>query len=109
MVVSCGNRHTLVVTEDGDVFSFGLGHFGVLGRAYTPFDYDLGAAAVDPTIQLPIHDNTTEFQLTADQMSHLDLLANCTLDDSSDQCIPVAIDSLSGIKIVGASAGHRHR
>jgi hypothetical protein len=25
-------------------------------------------------------------------MSHLDLLANCTLDDSSDQCIPVAID-----------------
>jgi hypothetical protein len=109
MVVSCGNRHTLVVTEDGDVFSFGLGHFGVLGRAYTPFDYDLGVAAVDPTIQLPIDDNTNEFQLTAAQMSHLDLLANCTLDDSSDQCIPVAIDSLSGIKIVGASAGHRHR
>lgn len=34
--VSCGARHTLVVTEDGEVFSFGLGHFGVLGRSYTP-------------------------------------------------------------------------
>jgi hypothetical protein len=121
MVVSCGNRHTLVVTEDGDVFSFGLGHFGVLGRAFTPFDYHLGAAAaavVDPTVQQPFevppNDDLVlhgggEFQLTAAQMSHLDLLANCTLDDSSDQCIPVIIDSLSGIKIVGASAGHRHR
>lgn len=28
--------------------------------------------------------------------------------DSSDQCIPMKIDSLEGIKIVGASAGHRH-
>jgi alpha-tubulin suppressor-like RCC1 family protein len=34
--VSCGARHTLAVTEDGEVFSFGLGHFGVLGRSYTP-------------------------------------------------------------------------
>jgi alpha-tubulin suppressor-like RCC1 family protein len=30
------------------------------------------------------------------------------LEDSSDQCIPKLIDSLEGIKIVGASAGHRH-
>lgn len=42
--VSCGARHTLAVTEDGEVFSFGLGHFGVLGRAYTPFEYDADRA-----------------------------------------------------------------
>lgn len=30
------------------------------------------------------------------------------LVDSSDQCIPMKIDSMEGIKIVGASAGHRH-
>jgi hypothetical protein len=40
--------------------------------------------------------------------AHLDLLANLTLDDPSDQCIPKVIDSLKGIPIVGASAGHRH-
>ena len=28
--------------------------------------------------------------------------------DTSDQCIPMKIDSLEGIKIVGACAGHRH-
>lgn len=44
-----------------------------------------------------------------DQMrNQLDLLTNLTLDDSSDQCIPKVIDSLQGIRIVGASAGHRH-
>lgn len=38
--ISCGARHTIAVTEDGEVFSFGLGHFGVLGRSYTPFDHE---------------------------------------------------------------------
>ncbi len=39
------------------------------------------------------------------------MFCTCLLDrlaDSSDQCIPMKIDSLEGIKIVGASAGHRH-
>jgi hypothetical protein len=47
--VACGSRHTLAVTEDGLVFSWGLGHFGVLGRSYTPFDYDADAAVVNFT------------------------------------------------------------
>lgn len=38
----------------------------------------------------------------------IDLLANLTLDDNSDQCIPQVIDSLQGIQIIGVSAGHRH-
>jgi len=38
-----------------------------------------------------------------DGMRHqLDLLANLTLDDNSDQCIPKVIEALQGIKIVGA-------
>ena len=36
LTVSCGARHTLAVTEEGEVWSFGLGHFGVLGRSFTP-------------------------------------------------------------------------
>jgi len=40
--------------------------------------------------------------------AHLDLICNLTLEDSSDQCIAKKIDSLHGIRIVGASAGHRH-
>ena len=43
-MISCGNRHSLCVTEDGQVFSFGLGHFGVLGRLFTPFEYDADRA-----------------------------------------------------------------
>lgn len=42
--VSCGARHTIAVTEDGEVFTWGLGHFGVLGRSYTPFDHEPSGA-----------------------------------------------------------------
>jgi hypothetical protein len=30
--VTCGARHTIAITEEGEVFTWGLGHFGVLGR-----------------------------------------------------------------------------
>lgn len=128
--VSCGARHTLAVTEDGEVFSWGLGFFGVLGRAFTPYDHDsaaalagLGvegeeaaemAAAIDQNLEAPQAETTTNnrpagnpYDLDA-LMAHLDMIANLSLVDSSDQCIPKVIDSLQGIKIIGASAGHRH-
>ena len=47
--------------------------------------------------------------LNDEMRRHLDLLGNLTLDDNSDQCIPKLIDSLKGIRIIGACAGHRHR
>jgi hypothetical protein len=132
--ISCGSRHTLAVTEDGLVFSWGLGHFGVLGRSYTPFDYDADAAvenlmggeggnavvnvmgggggdggdggdgdgepdlgevvrsliaqeaqeahplANDRAAQLADQDYAAELR------AHLDLIANVSLNDSSDQC-----------------------
>lgn len=37
--VSCGSRQTLVLSDDGEVFSTGLGWFGVLGRSFTPFEF----------------------------------------------------------------------
>jgi len=123
--VSCGARHTLAVTEDGEVFSFGLGHFGVLGRSFTPFDYDADAAVVqlggEEALPLagaaagdavPLVDDQPphgeERGAAAELLAHLDRIANLKLEDSSDQCIPMVIDSLQGVKIVGASAGHRH-
>jgi E3 ubiquitin-protein ligase HERC2 len=135
--VSCGARHTLAVTEDGEVFSWGLGHFGVLGRSYTPYDHDPeaaltsfggegGEAEADPAVAaardqaVPQEQNpdpadgarNVGFQGTAynfdNLMAQLDALANLSLTDSSDQCIPKVVDSLEGIKIIGASAGHRH-
>jgi alpha-tubulin suppressor-like RCC1 family protein len=144
--VTCGSRHTLVVTEDtGEVWSFGLGHFGVLGRSFTPFDYDAdtaveaftgaaNAGGVDGEGQangVPVaaaaaaaaaaevdHGNGAassasaingrEGALDADLMAHLDLINNLTLDDSSTQCIPMPVESLKGIRMVGTSAGHRH-
>jgi hypothetical protein len=136
--VSCGARHTLAVTEDGEVFSWGLGHFGVLGRSFTPYDHDAAAAlaglggedggvemigAIDRALATPLaaNDGASEQVGNDDQggfhgtpydmdslMAHLDMIANLSLIDSSDQCIPKVIDSLQGIKIIGASAGHRH-
>ena len=35
--VTCGARHTIVLTDEGTMWSFGLGFFGVLGRSFTPF------------------------------------------------------------------------
>jgi len=50
--VSCGARHTLCVTEEGEVFSFGLGHYGCLGRSYTPFQVSTIFIAVIGAINL---------------------------------------------------------
>ncbi len=46
--ISCGCRHTLIVTDDGEVFSWGLGRFGVLGRSYTDFTYQTDIGMVVP-------------------------------------------------------------
>ncbi len=46
--MSCGCRHTLVTTEEGEVFSWGLGRFGVLGRSYTDFMYQNDVGMVVP-------------------------------------------------------------
>mmetsp|Transcript_68764 Transcript_68764/g.76940 ORF Transcript_68764/g.76940 Transcript_68764/m.76940 type:complete len:684 (-) Transcript_68764:7-2058(-) len=134
--ISLGSRHSLAVTEDGEVFSFGLGHFGVLGRSFTPYDHEPAAALVgmDADLDLPLnfvplqqHNEHTGINGAIDPrnesnedtnggqddnnvdnlLAHLDLLS-IALEDSSDQCIPQLIDSLEGVKIVGASAGHRH-
>lgn len=112
--VSCGARHTLAVTEDGEVWSFGLGHFGVLGRSYTPYEYfdnsamaGLGADEDDVQVEVA-QEHQGMMELDADTRNQIGLLANLTLDDGSDQCIPKVIDALQGIKIIGADAGHRH-
>lgn len=46
--MSCGCRHTLITTEEGEVFSWGLGRFGVLGRSYTDFTYQNDVGMVVP-------------------------------------------------------------
>jgi alpha-tubulin suppressor-like RCC1 family protein len=119
--ISCGCRHTLAVTEDGEVYSWGLGHFGVLGRSYTPFEYDAQAAVgqiitnddddendINHVIVIAPTEQQRQQQEQAEVAAQIDLIANLSLEDSSDQCIPKVIDSLKGIYIVGASAGHRH-
>jgi len=132
--VALGARHSLVVTDEGEVFSFGLGHFGVLGRSFTPYDH-VPVGALDgmdegdlesfgfareyhqqeqPPAGLNANvnderDGQAENAYNVDElMAHLDLMTNIKLQDSSDQCIPKVIDSLEGINIIGASAGHRH-
>lgn len=127
--ISCGSRHTLAVTEEGEVFSWGLGHWGALGRSFTPFEYDAdaavvgfgtvegdeeGVAAPEPQ-QQPAQPQQQEAPAEVDQgdfnaelRAHLDLISNLTLDDSSNQCFPMLIESLNLTKAVGVSAGHRH-
>ncbi|KAL7493380.1 hypothetical protein ACHAWT_002530 [Skeletonema menzelii] len=123
--MSMGCRHTLVTTDDGDVYSWGLGRFGVLGRSYTDFTYNndvgmavpdgeeghvVGVAARPPPMQEAEMDNIIDAANndgTNDIIAALDAL-NLTLDDPSDQCYPKVIDSLQGVRCVGVSAGHRH-
>jgi len=124
----------LVTTEDGEVFSWGLGRFGVLGRSYTDFTYHSdvgmpvpegdqeeglvqGAAAMPPpmpaadinaaVVEANGEDTGAGDEGVAALMARLDAL-NLTLEDPCDQCYPVVIDSLKGIRAVGVSAGHRH-
>eukprot|EP00584_Thalassiosira_punctigera_P025947 CAMPEP_0172578848 /NCGR_PEP_ID=MMETSP1067-20121228/138945_1 /TAXON_ID=265564 ORGANISM="Thalassiosira punctigera, Strain Tpunct2005C2" /NCGR_SAMPLE_ID=MMETSP1067 /ASSEMBLY_ACC=CAM_ASM_000444 /LENGTH=724 /DNA_ID=CAMNT_0013371553 /DNA_START=21 /DNA_END=2195 /DNA_ORIENTATION=+ len=132
--MSCGCRHTLVTTEEGEVFSWGLGRFGVLGRSYTDFTYqnDVGmvvpegdeghvqgaaanpppmpAAAMD-TVVVVANGGAVVAEMNVEGvnalMESLEAL-NLTLDDPSDQCYPKVIDSLQGFRAVGVCAGHRH-
>eukprot|EP00578_Thalassiosira_sp_NH16_P023580 CAMPEP_0181102540 /NCGR_PEP_ID=MMETSP1071-20121207/14375_1 /TAXON_ID=35127 /ORGANISM="Thalassiosira sp., Strain NH16" /LENGTH=715 /DNA_ID=CAMNT_0023185531 /DNA_START=12 /DNA_END=2159 /DNA_ORIENTATION=- len=125
--MSCGCRHTLVTTEEGEVFSWGLGRFGVLGRSYTDFTYNndigmvvpdgedgqvQGAAARPPpmpaaAIDAAVAAANDQVDGINELMESLEAL-NLTLDDPSDQCYPKVIDSLKGFRAVGVSAGHRH-
>ena len=127
--ISCGSRHTLAVTEEGEVWSWGLGHFGALGRAFTPFEYDsdrydaIALGGDDAVVPVPVPaQNEVEEQQPQQQpagvnglldneelQAHLELINNLTLDDSSNQCYPMLVESLQLTKVVGVSAGHRHR
>lgn len=125
--MSCGCRHTLVTTDEGEVFSWGLGRFGVLGRSYNDFTYNndigmvvpegeeghvQGAAARPPPLPAAVMDaavavaNEDGEDISA-LIESLESL-NLTLDDPSDQCFPNVIDSLKGFRAVGVCAGHRH-
>lgn len=125
--VALGARHSLAVTEDGEVFSFGLGYWGVLGRAFTPYDHELAAALIgmDRGLDLPINfipeeqpagainnieneRSDTNVRDRRNEDTVLSLMSNVMLEDSSNQCIPTLIDSLDGIIIISACAGHRH-
>lgn len=136
--ITCGARHTLAVSEDGEVFSWGLGHFGVLGRSFTPYDHDpdaalaaLGGEGLDGAelggngavaaagdgggggngaAQGGNNNNNDDGNAWSFEnlMAHLDMIGDLSLVDSSDQCIPKLMEALEGIKIIGASAGHRH-
>lgn len=137
MNVSCGCRHTIAITNDGEVYTWGLGYYGVLGRSYTSFDYDhpnyhntdsdddddednndnnvhgqneQSRPGANDHAATAAHSNNIEIIDTAaiELAAQLDLIANVSLDDSSDQCIPKIIDSLIGIHIIGSCAGHRH-
>jgi len=123
--MSCGCRHTLVVTEEGEVYSWGLGRFGVLGQSYTDFTYnnDIGMVVPEgeagqvqglavrpppmPAAQIDAAVEAANADGVNDLINSLDAL-NLTLDDPSDQCYPVVIDSLKGFRAVGVCAGHRH-
>jgi hypothetical protein len=97
-------------------FSWGLGHFGVLERSFTPFEYDANTAVDNfATLGDPNKDHVvpamvavveaavppqaaaapgeqTGREFKAELAAHLDLIANLSLDDSSNQCIPMVID-----------------
>lgn len=112
----------MCVTEDHELFTFGLGYYGVLGRAYTPFENggvddlfpgtetDVGEIADIDAPPPPPPQTTTAPIDGLDETQHiqLDLLANLTLDDCSNQCLPKKVDALEGVMIRSASAGHRH-
>lgn len=123
-VVCCGARQSLALTEEGDVFSFGLGLFGVLGRSFTPYEYHSDAVAANlgededvigdggpaaAAAAIPVNNRQDNaFEIDESMRINIDLIANLTLDDGSDQCIPKKIEVLDGIRIVAISAGHRH-
>ena len=87
----------------------------MLGRSYTRFQYhstqalsNLGVDVEEEVVQEEPQQLSHIQQIDDEMRNHLDLLANLTLDDNSDQCYPKIIDALQGVCIINASAGHRH-
>ena len=95
----------------------------MLGRSFTPYEYHSDAVAANlgedediigdggpVAAAIPVNNRQDNaFEIDESMRNNIDLIANLTLDDGSDQCIPKKIEVLDGIRIVAISAGHRHR
>ena len=111
--IACGEMHTVLLTKENEVCSFGIGTNGRLGR-----DFDQDNQSTPLPIQLPIKQTVeliacgSEHTLLSTQSSAFSFGCGdggrLGLGDTKDRSIPCEITSLRGSHIVSLSAGTWH-
>ena len=111
--IACGEMHTVVLTKENEVYSFGLGTNGRLGR-----DFNKDNQSIPLPIQLPIKQTVeliacgAEHTLLTTQSSALSFGCGdggrLGLGDTKDRVKPCEITSLRGSHILSLSAGTWH-
>lgn len=125
--VVCDHKHTIVVTRDGGVYSWGNGRDGQLGQQASYSDVFYPLAITNPAIHIiqasagRSHSaflTTTGFVLTcgSNGMSELGIIPGttelpphtCPILSSSPSMVPRVVSSLSAEHIVQLSCGEAH-
>lgn len=115
--VSCGEKHTLILTEDGEVLSFGVGEYGRLGTgstsdATTPvsiealLEEDIVQIAVGASHSLALTRSGSIYTWGRNDMGQLGL-GDSYMDIYSMEDMPRLVDSesLEGKRLVSIAAG----
>lgn len=115
--VRCGSRHTIVLTTDGRVFTFGNGEFGRLGngnmKQLLPQEVEMFEGKTFSEVQagrsfsLALESNGTLWGFGKNDHSQLGLGANMAMDMNTMEEYPVPIDRLQG-PVASIAAGARH-
>ncbi|XP_043216160.1 X-linked retinitis pigmentosa GTPase regulator-like [Amphibalanus amphitrite] len=107
--VGCGKSHTVIGTEDGKLFAFGLNQDGQLGLGHTEMTFDQVTqwnggtaeqidAGVAHTVVLTDHGQLFAWGSNED--------GQCGLGDAPGACLPTPVPSDE--EIVSLSCGYRH-
>ncbi len=112
--VSCGGSHTVIITEDGNLYSFGDNSYGQLGlrlrkgRRTTPtLVASLGSLKVKAVSCGLVHtviimENSNFYSFGRNDAGQLGL------GDTTDKNVPTLVTALAGLRVKAVSCGSEH-
>ena len=111
--VSCGGVHTVIITEDGNLYSFGFNYFGQLGLGDTternvpmlvnvPNGSKVKVVGCGDDHTIIITENGALYSFGRNESGQLGL------DDGDDRNRPVLVNVPGGLKVKAVSCGNSH-
>jgi alpha-tubulin suppressor-like RCC1 family protein len=114
--VACGYTHTIVLTSTGDVYSWGLGEYGQLGRGIVyqpvPEQVDFSAVLCPPDVVTQAHCGAFHSVVTTNSRVMyawgLNLYGACGLGHTVNKDTPERIDCFRPSRDLVVACGHKY-